>query len=123
MDIVHCEMEPGSPIRTLNKFLYVIQFRLSAGTHVISQNSFTGGRPRETPNKELENMFVGSGAMILPGPEIADRVSIGAGTGVSHSIAESGFYISSTLTRKGETADYSQHSEVETFRNAKFVRK
>lgn len=79
MDIAHCEMEPGSQIRTLNKFLYVNQFRLGGGSHVVSQNSFTGGRPGETPNRELENMFVGSGSFITRKHsfDLADTITVG----------------------------------------------
>lgn len=69
------------------------------------------------------DIYIGSQSLIIQGVQIADRVSIGAGTVVSKSIAEPGFYTSSQLIKKSEAADYSQSPEVVIHRNGRFIRK
>jgi acetyltransferase-like isoleucine patch superfamily enzyme len=69
------------------------------------------------------NVYIGSGSKILQGVNICDDVSIGAGTIVSKSIHESGFYISSLLIRKSDIADYSKHTNLINYEGAGFVKK
>lgn len=52
------------------------------------------------------NVYIASRSLILQCTTIASDVSIGAGTVVAKSIAESGFYVSSELVRKGALQNY-----------------
>lgn len=52
------------------------------------------------------NIYIGSRVLICQGITIADNVVIGAGTCVSKSISESGFYVSNRLVRKGDVRQY-----------------
>lgn len=52
------------------------------------------------------NIYIGSRCLILLGVEICDNVSIGAGTCVSRSISESGFYVSQNLLRKADCQSF-----------------
>ena len=69
------------------------------------------------------DVYIGSRSLILPGVDICDRASVGAGTVVSKSIVQPGFYVSSQLQRKGEGQDYSQMEGVVSHGDAKFFRK
>lgn len=69
------------------------------------------------------NVYVGSGCIIMPGAKIADSVSIGGGTVVAKSITASGFYVSSQLIRKSDAPDYTVDNEVVVHNSARFVRK
>jgi len=69
------------------------------------------------------DVYIGSRSLILPGIDICDRASVGAGTVVSKSIVQPGFYVSSQLQRKGEGPDYSQMEGVVSHNDAKFFRK
>lgn len=69
------------------------------------------------------DVYVGSRALILPGVDICGRASVGAGTVVSKSITQPGFYVSSQLQLKGEGQDYSQVEGVVLHNDAKFFRK
>ena len=70
-----------------------------------------------------DNVYIGSRSIIVQGVTICANVSIAAGTVVSKSIAEPGFYVSSQLTRKGDAPDYSKNQQIVEFKNARFVRK
>lgn len=52
------------------------------------------------------NIYIGSRSLICHGVSIADNVVIGAGTCVSKSISESGFYVSNYLLRKSVIQHY-----------------
>lgn len=69
------------------------------------------------------HVYIGSGAIILAGVEICDRVSVGAGAVVSSSIRETGFYVSSHLQRKSDLRGYGNLQQVVEFKGARFVRK
>jgi acetyltransferase-like isoleucine patch superfamily enzyme len=69
------------------------------------------------------NVYVGSGSIILQGLKIADDVSIGAGTVVSKSITETGFYVSSGLVRKGAVGNYGDDPDLVSSRGYKFLRR
>ncbi len=77
----------------------------------------------QAPVKFEGNTYVGSGCYVLPGANICKEVSIGAGTTVSKSIKESGFYVSSILIRKGPLQDYSTHPDTIENKYGKFFRK
>lgn len=70
-----------------------------------------------------DDVYIGSRCLIIQGVRIAAGVSLGAGTVVSKTISDAGFYVSSQLTRKSEPADYSQSDKVVVHKNARFVRK
>ena len=53
-----------------------------------------------------DNIYIGSRCLLCLGVEIASNVSIGAGTCVSRSITESGFYVSQYLIRKSDVQDF-----------------
>lgn len=67
------------------------------------------------------NIYVGTNSIICQGVKVVDNVVVGAGTVVSRSINESGFYVSNTLLRKSAVANYSDQAEVQN--DQKFVRK
>ncbi len=69
------------------------------------------------------NVYVGSRSLVLQGISIGDGVSVGAGTIVSKSIDEPGFYVSSHLMRKSEVTDYREHQNVVECNGARYVRK
>lgn len=69
------------------------------------------------------DVYVGSRSIIIQGVRICNRVSIGAGTVVSKSITESGFYISSALIRKADLPDYSESSNLLKAGDGVYVRK
>jgi len=72
----------------------------------------------------IENdVYVGSRSIILQGVHIGSLVSLGAGTVVSKSINDPGFYVSSQLIRKAEVRDYSQHGDIVVHKDEKFIRK
>jgi acetyltransferase-like isoleucine patch superfamily enzyme len=70
-----------------------------------------------------DKVYIGSRAIIVQGVTICPNVSVAAGTVVSKSITEPGFYVSSQLMRKGDVPDYSKNPEIVEFENARFVRK
>jgi len=70
-----------------------------------------------------DRVYVGSRSMILQGVAITDNVSIGAGTVVSKSLNESGFYVSSNLISKGNPKLYDSSSSLVVHNGFKFVRK
>lgn len=78
--------------------------------HVKMQSSVTIG----------DNIYIGSRVTILPGVGVCNRVSIGAGTVVSKSIIDSGFYISQKLVKKGELKEYGDGAT--SYNGNKFVR-
>lgn len=180
MDIGHCEMHPGSEVRTLNKILYVNELRMGDNSVMVSKNTVTGSRPGESPFADSQNLFIGSGTfitrkhsidvsdtvtigddvtfggigsevwthgfdlqhvrlqapvtignhvyigsrcLILQGVSIVDDVSIGAGTVVSRTISESGFYVSSNLQRKSDARSLAGEDGVVEHRGGRFVRK
>lgn len=59
-----------------------------------------------------DHVYVGSRALIVQGVKIISHTMIGAGTTVSGSITESGFYVSSALVRKSDVANYSSAQTV-----------
>lgn len=69
-----------------------------------------------------DDVYFGARCIMTPGVSIVGGVSIGAGTIVSKSILEPGFYVSSCLLRKGEVTDYSTESLV-THNGARFFRR
>jgi acetyltransferase-like isoleucine patch superfamily enzyme len=69
------------------------------------------------------NVYVGSNSKILQGVTICNDVSIGAGTIVSKSITESGFYVSSQLIRKASLADYSNNIQTIEYEGSKFYQR
>ncbi|NDP22192.1 MAG: hypothetical protein GZ091_14090 [Paludibacter sp.] len=69
------------------------------------------------------NIYIGSKSLILQNVSICNDVSVGAGTIVSKSIEESGFYVSSYLIQKSDIADYSKHPNLINYEGARFVRK
>ncbi len=77
----------------------------------------------QAPVKISSDVYVGSGCIFIQGLEISAGVSIGAGTVVGKSITEPGFYVSSHLQRKCDSADYSKSDKVITHKNARFIRK
>lgn len=58
-----------------------------------------------------DNCYIGSRSLIMPGVSICDKVSIGAGTIISKTITESGFYTSSNLVKKSELRYYKREEE------------
>lgn len=70
-----------------------------------------------------DRVYVGTRVLVLPGVSICDHVSIGAGSVVSSSIQEPGFYVSSLLQRKGDAASYASDDRVVYHAGARFVRK
>lgn len=70
-----------------------------------------------------DKVYVGSRTIIVQGVTICSNVSIAAGTVVSKSITEPGFYVSSQLIRKGDAPDYSMNHKIVEYENARFVRK
>ncbi len=77
----------------------------------------------QAPIRIADNVYIGSGCMIMAGVKIVEAVSIGSGSVVPKSILESGFYISSNLIRKGNVADWSDQENILTHKGAKFIRK
>ncbi len=69
------------------------------------------------------DIYIGSNVMILQNVFITSNVSIGAGSIISKNINESGFYVSSTLIRKGDVIDYSTNSNTIIHEGSKFYRK
>lgn len=69
------------------------------------------------------DVYIGSRSIIIQGVRICNRVSIGAGTVVSKSISESGFYISSALMRKADLPDYSDSANLLKASDGVYVRK
>ncbi len=69
------------------------------------------------------DVYIGSRSIIIQGVRICNRVSIGAGTVVSKSISESGFYISSGLIRKADLPDYSESAHLLKTGTGNYVRK
>jgi acetyltransferase-like isoleucine patch superfamily enzyme len=67
--------------------------------------------------------YIGSQCIISLGVKIADNVLIGAGTVVSKSITESGFYVSSHLIRKGDVQNLIEHKDAVEYNGAKFIKK
>jgi acetyltransferase-like isoleucine patch superfamily enzyme len=70
-----------------------------------------------------DKVYVGSRTLMVQGVTICSNVSIAAGTVVSKSITQPGFYVSSQIMRKGDAPDYSQNEKIVEFENARFVRK
>jgi bifunctional N-acetylglucosamine-1-phosphate-uridyltransferase/glucosamine-1-phosphate-acetyltransferase GlmU-like protein len=68
-------------------------------------------------------VYIGSRSLLLQGIRITSGVSVGAGTIVSRSIDEPGFYVSSQLIRKSAAADYSCHEDAVESHGARYVRK
>jgi len=81
--------------------------------HVKIQQSVTVG----------SDVYIGSRCIILPGANIVERTSIGAGTVVSKAIDEPGFYVSSQLLRKADCQDYSSMEGIVSRNGANFFRK
>lgn len=79
MQINRCEMEPGSEIRTLNKFIYVNQLRMDRDSVLVSKNAVTGSRPGESPFMDRQNMLIGAASIVTRKHsfDLADTVSIG----------------------------------------------
>jgi acetyltransferase-like isoleucine patch superfamily enzyme len=88
-------------------------------THGFDLNHVKVQAPVEIGN----DVYIGSRCIIIQGVQVTDSVSIGAGTIVSKSITEPGFYVSSHLTKKSEAVDYTANDQVVTFNKAKFLRK
>lgn len=70
-----------------------------------------------------DNVYIGSRSIIVQGVRICDRVAIAAGTVVSKSITEPGFYVSSTLIRKADLPDYSDAANLVRTDYGAYVRK
>jgi acetyltransferase-like isoleucine patch superfamily enzyme len=77
----------------------------------------------QSPVTVGNNIYIGSGSIICQGVDVADNSIIAAGTVVSKSIIESGFYISNQLMKKSNIQSYAEEKEVITYKNAKFYRK
>ncbi len=77
----------------------------------------------QAPVRIGNHVYLGSACLVLQGVDVCDHVSIGAGTVVSKSIMEPGFYVSAGLTRKSTTRDYSNDTGVVEHRGAKFIRR
>lgn len=69
------------------------------------------------------NSYIGSRTIILPGISICEGVSIGSGTIVSKDISVPGFYISSSLTRKGDAPSFEDAEDLIEKNNYYFLRK
>lgn len=69
------------------------------------------------------DIYVGSGVFILQNVSICDKVILGAGTIVSKSINEPGFYVSSALLKKSELQEYSNNLLTVEYHGTKFFRK
>ncbi len=69
------------------------------------------------------SVYIGSRSLVLQGVSVASDVSVGAGTVVSKSIDEPGFYVSSHLVRKADVSDYREHQNVVECNGARYVRK
>jgi acetyltransferase-like isoleucine patch superfamily enzyme len=69
------------------------------------------------------DIYIGSGVIICQGVSIADNSIIGAGTVISKSINESGFYVSNQLIRKSELQSYLNVEDTITKDGYKFYRK
>ena len=86
-------------------------------------HSFDFGHVKmQAPIAVDDDVYIGARSIITPGVNITSRVSVGAGTTVSKSITEPGFYVSSSLVRKGDVPDYSAQGCVER-NGARFCRR
>jgi len=115
-----------------NKHLFDISDSITVGDNVTFAGSGTqvwthgfdfSHTKIQAPVKLGSNIYVGTRSIIIGGVSIADYVSIGAGTTVSSSIKESGFYVSSVVVRKNKSLDYSNSKNIVEYNGYKFVRK
>tara|TARA_R110002072_G_scaffold179628_2_gene335716 strand:- start:4464 stop:5183 length:720 start_codon:yes stop_codon:yes gene_type:complete len=70
-----------------------------------------------------DDIYLGSSIVILQGVNIVSQVSVGAGSIVSKDISQTGFYVSSSLVRKGDLADYSKNDNTIIYEGAGFYKK
>lgn len=70
-----------------------------------------------------DNCYVGSRSLIMPGVQVCDSASFGAGTIVSKSVIESGFYTSSNLVKRTDLKYYKENEEVAEKNGSFFYRK
>jgi acetyltransferase-like isoleucine patch superfamily enzyme len=70
-----------------------------------------------------DDIYIGSNVMILQNVKIVSDVSIGAGCIVSKDIIEDGFYVSSSLVRKGDVVDYTNNENTTIYEGARFYKK
>jgi acetyltransferase-like isoleucine patch superfamily enzyme len=73
--------------------------------------------------KIQDDIYIGSSVMILQNVNIVSDVSIGAGCVVSKDIFEAGFYVSSSLLRKGDVVDYSKNVNTIIYEGARFYKR
>ncbi len=69
------------------------------------------------------NIYIGSNSIINPGIYIANNSIIGSGTVVSHSINESGFYVSNSLIKKSDIQNYKEQGNAITINGKFYLRK
>lgn len=70
-----------------------------------------------------DRVYIGSRVMVLQLVSIASDVVVGAGTVVSKSISESGFYVSSAVVRKSDVPCYKNSKSLVNFNGYGFLRK
>lgn len=70
-----------------------------------------------------DDIYIGSNVIILQNVNIVSDVSIGAGCVVSKDIFEAGFYVSSSLVRKGDVVDYSKNVNTVIYEGARFYKR
>jgi acetyltransferase-like isoleucine patch superfamily enzyme len=73
--------------------------------------------------KIQDDIYIGSNVIILQNVRIVSDVSIGAGCVVSKDIFEAGFYVSSSLVRKGDVVDYSKNVNTVIYEGARFYKR
>lgn len=78
---------------------------------------------KQSPIKIGNHCYIGSRAIIMPGCNITDFVSIGSGTTVTKSINVPGFYVSSTMIKKSIIPDFRDNDNIISKDNFKFIRK
>ena len=115
-----------------NKHIFDLSDQISIGEDVTFGGSgsqvWTHGfdlhhTKKQSPIEIGDCCYIGSSSIILPGIKICNNVSIGTGTIVSKSIEESGFYVSSGLTRKSDLPDLKKDPTVVEKGGYYFLRK
>lgn len=122
----------GDHVTITNRHLFDVSDSIEIGDNVTIAGSatqlwthgFDWERTKiQAPIKIGTNVYIGSRSIVLQGVTIADRVSVGAGTTISKSLVESGFYVSSEVIRKGDLASYGEHERTVEHKGFRFLRK